>query len=241
VPSSPLRLEVRDLVVSYGRSVAVHQVSLGVGAGGCVGIVGANGAGKSSFLGAVAGLTRTASGTVSIDGRRVTGKSRWQIARHGLRLVPETRELFWKLSVAENLEAGGRLVPPHQRADLVQSVYDLFPALHRLRDSQAGLLSGGQQQMLAIGRALVGDPVVLLLDEPSLGLAPVVIGELIEALREVCSRGVCMVIAEQNLGIPRRLCDEVTVFNLGRVRATGRPEEVLDQSTLRQAFLSAES
>jgi branched-chain amino acid transport system ATP-binding protein len=232
------RLEVENLVVRYGRSVAVHGISLSVRRGGAVGILGANGAGKSSFLKAIAGVVKPYAGSIKLDGVEVSGKSSWAMARKGIRLVPETRELFWNMTVAENLEVGGRLVTRAKRAERLAEVYELFPAMARFRDSRANLLSGGQQQMLAIGRALVGDPEVLLLDEPSLGLAPVVVGELIEALKRISATGVSMLVAEQNLRIPRSLCERVTAFNLGDVVADGTPAEVLNDSTLRLAFLS---
>jgi branched-chain amino acid transport system ATP-binding protein len=236
--AADVRLEVKDLVVRYGRSVAVDRISLSVGRGGSVGIIGANGAGKSSFLKAVAGVVKPYGGSIRIDGVEVGGKSRWAMARRGVRLVPETRELFWNMTVGENLDVGGRLVPRSRRADRLDQVYELFPALAKFRASQANLLSGGQQQMLAIGRALVGDPEVLLLDEPSLGLAPVIVGELIDALKRISETGVSLLVAEQNLRIPRRLCGRVTAFNLGNAVAEGPPAEVLNDSTLRLAFLS---
>jgi branched-chain amino acid transport system ATP-binding protein len=236
-PTTP-RLRIADLVVRYGRSVAVKGVDLTVHKGGCVGIVGANGAGKSSFLKAIAGVVKPASGAVELDGVDMAGRTAWSMARSGVRLVPETRELFWHLTVTENLHVGTRLVPRRERGEALDTAFELFPALAKFRGTQAFLLSGGQQQMLAIGRALVGRPELLLLDEPSLGLAPVVVEELIEALRRISSTGVSMVIAEQNLLIPRTLCDRVSAFNLGAMVAEGTPAEVLNESTLRLAFLS---
>jgi branched-chain amino acid transport system ATP-binding protein len=231
------RLVVQDAGVSYGGTIAVRAVSMSLRESGCVGIVGANGAGKSSLLRAIAGATKLTRGSVEIDGKDVSRHPRWEIARHGLRLVPETRELFWHLSVQENLRIGARLVPSGERDARVESVYALFPALRRHGRTAANLLSGGQQQMLAIARALVGGPSILLLDEPSLGLAPVIVGELIEALQEIRARGIAIVVAEQNLAIPRRLCDEVLVCTLGRVTTSGPPSSVLDDATLREAFL----
>jgi branched-chain amino acid transport system ATP-binding protein len=231
------RLVVRDAGVNYGGTIAVRDVSLDLAEGGCVGIVGANGAGKSSLLRGLAGVTRLTHGTVRIDGVDVSRRPRWELARHGLRLVPETRELFWNLSVRENLQIGARLVPAARRADRLEAIYALFPALRKHAKTSSRLLSGGQQQMLAIGRALIGEPTVLLLDEPSLGLAPVIVGELIEALQEIRRRGISIVVAEQNLAIPRRLCDDVMVCTLGRVTTQGPPADVLDAATLRHAFL----
>jgi branched-chain amino acid transport system ATP-binding protein len=236
--SQETRLEVQTLVVRYGRSVAVDGISLSVSRGGAVGIVGANGGGKSSFLKAIAGVVKPYAGSIKLDGVEVGGKSRWVMARKGIRLVPETRELFWNMTVAENLEVGGRLVKGAKRGERLAEVYELFPALARFSGSRANLLSGGQQQMLAIARALVGDPEVLLLDEPSLGLAPVIVGELIEALKRISAAGVSLLVAEQNLRIPRTLCERVTAFNLGHAVAEGTPVDVLNDSTLRLAFLS---
>jgi branched-chain amino acid transport system ATP-binding protein len=235
------RLEVSALVVAYGRAIAVDGVNFHLPPGGCIGIVGANGAGKSSLLRAISGVTKPASGSVRIDGNEVAGQPPWSMARRGLRMVPETRELFWSLTVDENLLVGARLTPSAERRAMIASVQELFPALAKLNRQPARLLSGGQQQMLAIARALVGKPQILLLDEPSLGLAPFVVGQLIDALKEIRSRGLSLLVAEQNLRIPRSLCEEVIVVRLGKVVTKGTPKEVLDSSTLRNAFLGGEA
>ncbi|HVA05410.1 MAG TPA: ATP-binding cassette domain-containing protein, partial [Acidimicrobiales bacterium] len=141
----------------------------------------------------------------------------------------------------ENLLVGARLTPSAERRAMIASVQELFPALAKLNRQPARLLSGGQQQMLAIARALVGKPQILLLDEPSLGLAPFVVGQLIDALKEIRSRGLSLLVAEQNLRIPRSLCEEVIVVRLGKVVTKGPPKEVLDSSILRNAFLGGEA
>src|SRR5579859_1253676 len=173
--SQVARLKIADLCIEYGRLPAVDRFSLRVGAGQCLGVVGANGAGKSSLLRAVAGLQRPSSGRVWLDGRDITGARPWTLARLGIRFVPETRELFSRMTVAANLKVGALRLPKAGRAASIEQAYDLFPALRGLRRQEARLLSGGEQQMLAIAKGLVGRPTMFLIDEPTLGLAPAVV------------------------------------------------------------------
>ena len=231
------RLEVENLVVEYGRLPAVDRLSFKVSEGQCFGLVGANGAGKSSALRAIAGLQRPSAGLVRLDGRDVTGNAAWKLARKGMRLVPETRELFRGMTVDTNLQAAALCLPRRSRAIAIAEIYETFPALDRLRTREAGLLSGGEQQMLAIAKALVGRPSLLLIDEPTLGLAPAIVRALLETIRSVVVAGVSVVIAEQNLGLPKTLCDEVIVIRLGRVVATGPPASALADEIVRSAFL----
>lgn len=235
--SNSARLMVQDLVIEYGRLPAVDQLSFEVSAGQCVGLVGANGAGKSSVLRSVAGLQRPTRGKVWLEGRDVTGVQPWTLAQRGMRLVPETRELFNRMTVEANLRAGALALPKGDRPSALAAAYETFPALTKLKDREARLLSGGEQQMLAVAKALVGRPRLLLIDEPTLGLAPAVVKTLVEAIRSIVAAGVSVLIAEQNLGLPRALCDEVIVIRLGRVVATGSPLSALSDETVKEAFL----
>jgi branched-chain amino acid transport system ATP-binding protein len=238
---SPATLEVQGLSVSYGYSRAVQDVSFSIDPGRCVGIVGANGAGKSSILRSIGGLVRPSAGRILFDGHDLRGSAPWTIARKGVRLVPETRELFADLTVAENLRAGAQSLRRSERASAVQRVLDTFPRLTKLLTSRARVLSGGEQQMLAIGRALAGRPCLLLLDEPALGLAPTAIRPLADALQSLKADGLSILVAEQSLAIPLRLCDQVMICLLGRVIATGHPKEILTVQNMGAAFLGREA
>jgi branched-chain amino acid transport system ATP-binding protein len=217
--------------------VAVDAVSFSIEPGECVAIVGANGAGKSTLLRSIAGLVRARSGTIHLDGRDITRQHPWTLARSGLRLVPESRELFGDLSVRENLRVGAAVVPSHKRDGAIESMFSLFPALRPLQDRRARVLSGGEQQMLVIARALVANPGILLLDEPSLGLAPSIVGDLITALRAITASGVTVIVAEQALRIPMALCQRTIVCTLGKIVADGPRDDVLTSDVLRQAFV----
>jgi ABC-type branched-subunit amino acid transport system ATPase component len=233
------RLDAEGVVVEYGRGRAVDGFSFTVRPGQAVGLVGANGAGKSSLLRCIAGLQRPQAGTIRFDGHDVTRKRAWTLSRRGLRLVPETRELFWNLSVIDNLRLGTVGMSSGARNESIERGLEIFPALRPLLDRRARLLSGGEQQMLALGRALVGRPSLLLVDEPTLGLAPRIVADMIVALRRIVEDGVSIVIGEQNLALPRALCDEVILLKLGREVAAGSPREVFDAETLRTAFLGS--
>jgi branched-chain amino acid transport system ATP-binding protein len=230
------RLDVSGLTVAYGRNEAVQDVSLALGIGGCTAIVGANGAGKSSLLRCIAGLVRAKSGSIRFDSTDITHKSPWQISSLGLRLVPEGRELFVTMTVAENLEVGTMLLPAKSRRAALAAALDVFPALSQLLKRTAGQLSGGQQQMLAIARAMAGQPRMLLLDEPSLGLAPTIVSDLVSALKEIRKAGVTILISEQGVKIPSEVADEVMLIRLGRVVSSGPPHEMLAETSLRSAF-----
>lgn len=235
----PARLEVRDLVVAYGQAVVIDKVSFRVDPGQCLGVVGANGAGKSSLFRSIAGLVRPRSGAIQMDGRDITQEPPWKLAGRGLTLVPESRELFGGLSVLENLNVAARRLPLPERGRAIDSALSLFPALQSIRTRRARVLSGGEQQMLAIARAMACNPSMLLLDEPSLGLAPAVVSTLLASLKLIQSTGVSILISEQSLRIPQELCDRILVCAGGRIVAEGSPTEVLTDATLRHAFLGA--
>jgi branched-chain amino acid transport system ATP-binding protein len=211
-------LEVRDLVVRYGRVPALHEVSLSVDEGEAVAIVGPNGAGKTTLLSAIAGVVAAAAGTVTYDGRDLRGCAPEAIVRRGIGLVPEGRHIFGTLTVAENLRLGMTVRRDREQArrDL-EATLDRFPVLRTLHDTQASRLSGGEQQQLAIGRALLASPRLLLLDEPSLGLAPLVIDLVFEVLEELRDQGVTILLVEQNVARATAFATRSHLMTGGRI------------------------
>ena len=221
-------LEINGIDAFYGRSHVLHGVSLKVEAGEAVLLVGRNGAGKTTTMRAIMGLTTIGRGEVLLDGQPMTGLATHLIARAGIGLVPDTRRMFAALTVAENLELGLKAPAKGQsgQAWTIPRALDLFPALKPLLSRRAGALSGGQQQMLAIARTLVGNPKLLLLDEPMEGLAPVIVEEVADRLVALRKEGLSMVLAEQNLSLSRALADRVYVLETGYVRHEGRLAEL---------------
>jgi branched-chain amino acid transport system ATP-binding protein len=232
-------LVVEELEVRHGAVTAVRGLSLEVTGGEIVGLIGPNGAGKSSTLHAIMGLVRPAAGDVRLHGESVAGRNPEDVARRGVALVPEGRRIFGELSVEENLRLGlaGRRRRNGVEADL-EHLYDLFPVVKEFRKRQAGSLSGGQQQQLAIARALVADPEVLLLDEPSLGLAPRVVDVVFEALEEIRARGLAILLVEQRAQRTVALADRTYVLSNGRLRLTLGPESAVDTETLVAAYFA---
>lgn len=233
-----LLLDVRDLHVAYGRVEALHGVSLQVRRGEVVSIVGANGAGKSTLINALSGVLPIKSGGVSVLGKDISRLSAASVARLGLRQVPEGRRVFSDLSVEDNLRLGGY---GRSRAEIERElarVFDLFPRLAERRAQAAGSLSGGEQQMVAIGRALTGNPTVLMLDEPSMGLAPLITAEifrLIKRLKQEMSMSI--LIVEQNARAALRLSDRAYVLALGRIAMSGAGADLLRDPRVQEAFL----
>jgi branched-chain amino acid transport system ATP-binding protein len=232
-------LVVERLDVRYGGVTAVRGVDLEVGRGEIVGLVGPNGAGKSSTLHAIMGIVPIAGGDVRLRGRSLRGLAPERIARLGVALVPEGRHIYASLTVAENLRLGfaGRRDRDGLRDD-VAWVESLFPIVREFRRRNAGALSGGQQQQLAIARALVARPEVLLLDEPSLGLAPTIVERLFETLGEIRRRGVAIVLVEQRAQVTIAFADRTHVLANGAVRLTLAPDEAGDTERLTAAYLS---
>ena len=232
-------LAVEDLEVRHGAVDAVRGFSLDVGRGEIVGLIGPNGAGKSSTLHAIMGLVRPAAGDIRLDGVSLVGRRPEDVARRGVALVPEGRRIFAELSVEENLRLGlaGRRARRGGGEDL-RRVYDLFPIVEEYRRRHAGALSGGQQQQLAIARALVSDPQVLLLDEPSLGLAPRVVDAVFEALQQIRDRGIAILLVEQRAQRTIALADRSYVLSKGRLRVTLGPEAADDTETLVSAYFA---
>jgi branched-chain amino acid transport system ATP-binding protein len=234
-----LSLEVRDLVTGYGAITALNGVSLSVPAGSITAVLGANGAGKSSLLRTLSGLVRPRSGAVLLDGTDIAGRAPEDVVQLGMSHVPEGRGVIAELTVDDNLRLGGlwRKDKP-DRAKALQEVYALFPPLDQRRKRLAMTLSGGERQMLALGRALVARPKVLLLDEPSLGLAPRITSQIMGLVRRLCDEtGLTVLLVEQNARSALSVADHGVVLNLGRVVASDDPAKLAADDNLRHAYL----
>jgi branched-chain amino acid transport system ATP-binding protein len=231
-------LRIDELKVHYGRVPALHGISLNVEEGEAVALVGPNGAGKTTTLSAIFGLVAPSGGTITFEGKSLVGWTPEKIMRHGLALVPEGRHIFGTLTVAENLQLGttARRDRGAAEADLATTL-DRFPVLKSYYGSSAGNLSGGEQQQLAIARALLSRPRLLLLDEPSLGLAPVVIDVVFDALEELRSEGVTILLVEQNAARAVEFADRAYILRTGRVAHSGTREEILQMENFEAAYL----
>jgi branched-chain amino acid transport system ATP-binding protein len=232
-------LEVKGLEVRYGPVAAVRDLTLRVGKSEIVGLIGPNGAGKSTTLHAITGLVAAHAGEVKLDGQPIGGRTPERIARAGVALVPEGRRIFADFTVEENLRLGLAARRGRDGRAAVAGVFDLFPILREYRRQQAGLLSGGQQQQLAIGRALVAQPAVLLLDEPSLGLAPTLVDQLFETLTDIRERGVAILLVEQRAQRTVALADRTHVLANGELRMTLGPDDADDTEKMVAAYLAS--
>jgi branched-chain amino acid transport system ATP-binding protein len=234
----PPLLEVEELEAAYGPIRALDGVSLHVASGELVAIIGANGAGKTTLLMAISGIVPVRRGTVRLDGRSVTGLAPHEIVRLGVGHAPEGRRIFPRMTVRENLELGGfvRRDRSEVRRD-IEEVCSLFPVLGSRMGQFGGTLSGGEQQMLALGRALVGRPRLLLLDEPSLGLAPLVVAKIFEVIAGLSQRGIAVVLVEQNARAALKLATRGYVLETGRVTLTGSGQELVGDRRVRDAYL----
>jgi branched-chain amino acid transport system ATP-binding protein len=231
-------LQVRSIAVRYGRVPAVHDVSLAVGASQIVAVVGANGAGKSTTLRAIAGLNRLAGGEILLDGKPVHGLPAHRRVRLGLALVPEGRHLFPKLSVERNLELGAYTRGDRREvAESLGRIYETFPVLKERRAQLAGTLSGGEQQMVAIGRGLMSRPRLLMLDEPSWGIAPRLVDRIFETVALVRAQGVSVLLVEQNVQRALAVAEHAYVVQTGRTVAAGTGAELLGSELVRRAYL----
>jgi branched-chain amino acid transport system ATP-binding protein len=235
-------LEVSGLSARYGPVHALRDVSLDVRAGELVALIGANGAGKSTLLRTIAGLLAPTAGRVAVDGRDVTGQAPEALLRAGVALVPERRRIFGDLTVLDNLELGGYALPrgrdfASRLAAGVEAAYDRFPVLRQRSGQLAGTLSGGEQQMLAIGRALMTGPRLLLCDEPSLGLAPLVVQEIMRLLAALRAAGTTILLVEQNARLALRFADRAYVLEVGRVALSGASADLLADDQLKAAYL----
>jgi branched-chain amino acid transport system ATP-binding protein len=236
-PAEPL-LELRDLDVFYGRVQVLHGVSLTVGQGEIVALIGSNGAGKTTTLRTISGLVRPAKGEVRLRGAPVQTLGAEQIARLGVAHAPEGRRLFSRMTVRENLEMGAysRRDKPGIREDM-DRVLKLFPRLRERSSQLSGSLSGGEQQMVAIGRALMGKPSILLLDEPSLGLAPVLVDAIFEVIREVSANGTTILLIEQNALLALKTASRGYVLETGNVVLSGPSAELIASPDIQRAYL----
>ena len=231
-------LEVAGLAVDYDGAAALRGVDLEVREGEIVALVGANGAGKTTLLAAIGGLKAASAGSVKLDGRELRGLAAHQVARMGIALVPEGRRLFGRLPVWRNLLLGAYLrKDPRWRAETLATVHELFPVLRERGQQPAGTLSGGEQQMLAIGRALMAGPRLLLLDEPSLGIAPLLVERIFESLHLINQRGITVLLVEQRLRKALQLAQRGYVLQTGQVVLSGPSSELLSSEDVRRAYL----
>jgi branched-chain amino acid transport system ATP-binding protein len=231
-------LSIRDLDLYYGDAPALSQVSLDVAQGQIVAIVGANGAGKSSLIRTIAGIEIARSGSIVFKDRTISGLESHVICNLGIGQVAEGRQVFPSLTVLENLEMGAMLPRARSAAKrALEDAFAMFPRLAERRGQLAGTLSGGEQQMLAIGRCLMGQPELILFDEPSLGLAPLVVQEVLRAIRVLHGRGLTILLVEQNVAVSLKISDRAYVLENGRIVMSGSGEELLHDDGVRQAYL----
>lgn len=231
-------LELHQVTVAYGQARALWDISMKVAQGELLCVVGPNGAGKTTLVNTLAGILRPVSGRIAIEGRDITRLAPHRYCEAGIALVPEGRRLFSGMTVAENLDVGSFLpAAKARRRETLDEVLQLFPALKAKLSSAAGELSGGQQQMVAIGRALMARPRLLLLDEPSLGLSPLVVGDMFDAIRKVSAGGITIVLVEQNVSMAMKVSHRACVLELGRIVAEGAPDELMKRPEIRQAYL----
>lgn len=232
-------LEVRDIVVHYGLVQALHGVSFKIEAGRIVALIGSNGAGKSTTLKALMGLKKLSAGSLLLDGQRIDGANAAQRVGMGIALSPEGRRLFARMSVWENLMVGAHTVSSAARRNQsLELVYELFPRVRERREQLAGSLSGGEQQMVAIGRAMMSSPQILMLDEPSLGIAPKIVSEIAQAIRRLNQEsGISVILVEQNARLALKMSDDAHVFEQGRVIRAGSGHELLNDAFVQKAFL----
>ena len=234
-------LEISGLSVSYGAVAALCDVSFNVPRGEVTAVVGANGAGKSTLMRTLAGLNRPLAGQATLDGTVITGRVPEAVVRMGVALVPEGRAVISELSVEENLRLGGMWRPRSARAASYETVIDLFPVLGERARFAASTLSGGERQQLAIGRALMCDPQCLLLDEPSLGLAPLIVAQILELVgRLAIENNLAVLMVEQNASVALRVAQTGIVLNLGRIAGRGPSAELLASPELRHIYLGTE-
>ena len=232
-------LQVADLTVRYGPFLALDGVSLTVARGEIVGLIGPNGAGKSSLLRAIAGLVQPSGGSIALKGRSLLAFESFERVREGVALAPEGRGLFPNMSVEENLLMGAYTVQdPARVRQNMERVFSLFPILRDRHRQLGGTLSGGQQQMLAIGAGLMGNPELCMFDEPSMGLAPIVIGEITQTLQSLRQAGLTVLLAEQNAKLASEVADRIYILQVGRIRFHDTPQKLLENPEVVETYLS---
>ena len=230
-------LSVRDLHVSYGAIKAVRGISFDIERGEIVTLIGANGAGKSTTLNTIAGLIKPDSGSIELSGESIVGVRPHKIVEKGLALCPEGRRVFTRMSVAENLDMGGYTRTDAENAETIKVVYERFPRLRERVSQSAGTMSGGEQQMLAMGRALMSKPDLLMLDEPSMGLAPILVQEIFDIIKELNRQGTTILLVEQNASMALSIADRGYVLEVGRTVKSGSGKELLHDDDVRKAYL----
>jgi branched-chain amino acid transport system ATP-binding protein len=231
-------LRVAGLSAHYGRAHILDDVTLEVGAGEVVVLLGRNGAGKSTTMKAIMGLVPPSGGSVRFLDQEIAGREPFEIARRGLGYVPEERRIFGGLTVMENLEVGRRAPPSGLAPWAPERLFALFPSLGGMRDRPGGRMSGGEQQMLTIARTLMGNPRLVLLDEPSEGLAPVVVERMAEAIRALKAEGLSILLSEQNLHFARGVSDRAVIIEKGRIRWSGTIPDLMAADAVREQYLS---
>lgn len=237
-------LRLRGLDAFYGRSQILFGIDMELARGDALALMGRNGAGKSTTLKCLMGLVQPIADEVSLNGHDLRRMDAFRISRLGVGYVPEERRIFTDLSVMENLEAGRRAPPPEaqapgEKAWTPERLFELFPNLAEIKDRRAGHISGGEQQMLTIARTLMGNPALVLLDEPSEGLAPIIVDHLAAVVTELKAQGLTILLSEQNLRFARQIADKVAVIETGRIRWTGAMDEFADNAELHSKYLAA--
>ncbi len=230
-------LSVQDLHVSYGAIKAVLGISFDIDEGEIVTLIGANGAGKSTTLNTIAGLIKPDSGSIDFRGEALVGTKPHKIVSKGLALCPEGRRVFTEMTVEENLEMGGYTRTDAENDESLKIVFERFPRLKERVDQVAGTLSGGEQQMLAMGRALMSKPDLLMLDEPSMGLAPILVQEIFDIIKELNEQGTTILLVEQNASMALSIANRGYVLETGKIVKTGTGRELLDDDDVRKAYL----
>jgi branched-chain amino acid transport system ATP-binding protein len=230
-------LELRDVTVSYGMIDAVKGITLSVKRGEIVALIGANGAGKSTTLMSVSGIARLRAGTIDYEGDRISGRPAHEIVRRGISQAPEGRRIFPRLTVRENLEMGGFSRDKKELDEDMERAFTMFPVLAGRAGQLGGTLSGGEQQMLAIARALMSRPNLLLLDEPSLGLAPIIVSRIFTIIREINERGTTVLLVEQNAKAALRLAHRAYVLETGRIVMQGQASQLAQDPGIKKAYL----
>ena len=235
--SSDLLLSVQDLSVSYGAIRAVRSISFEIKAGEIVTLIGANGAGKSTVLNTLSGLIKPDAGSIVFSGENIVGMKPHKIVEAGLALCPEGRRVFSRMSVAENLEMGGYTHSDEENAETRELVYEHFPRLRERRRQMAGTLSGGEQQMLAMGRALMSNPKVIVMDEPSMGLSPLYVNEIFDIIEEIHKSGTTVLLVEQNAKKALGIADRAYVLETGNIVLDGDAKTLMNDDSVKKAYL----
>lgn len=230
-------LEIKDLHVNYGAVNALNGISITVNDGEIVSLIGANGAGKTTTLRTISGLEKAASGSITFDGHDLLHTEPSKIISLGLAHVPEGRHIFPEMTVAENLEMGAYAAGADAAAETMQDVFRRFPRLSERRRQAAGTLSGGEQQMLAVGRALMARPKMMLMDEPSMGLSPLLVKEIFDIIREVNRQGITVLLVEQNAKMALAISNRAYVLETGSISLSGSAAELLSDDRVRKAYL----